>query len=122
MKSSNDHHFPHERLDAFWVALELAVVCQRIADGIPRGYRHVADQLQRAGTGVPLLVAEGANRASRGQKRQRFEEARGECGEAAAAARLALALKLANAAEVQAAQALAGREAAMLTKLIQRFS
>ena len=121
MKFDTPHPFPHHRLDAFKVALELAVLCNQVAADIPRGHRPLADQLLRSSSAVPLLVAEGANRLTAAQKRQRFVEARGECGETAAAVELAAALGLVNCHDAQVALALAGRVGAMLTRLIQRF-
>ena len=52
--------FPHERLDAYHVALELAKMACRMASRIPRGHRKLADQLQRSGTAPVCLIAEGA--------------------------------------------------------------
>ena len=68
-----------------------------------------------------LLIAEGANRRTAGDKRQRFSMARGECGECAAATEVALTLRLVPRDEAQRVMVLAGRVAAMLTRLIQRF-
>lgn len=122
---SHDHpitNFAHHRLDVFRVSLELAVASRRLADAVPHGYRTVADQLLRAGCAVPLLVSEGANRLTPGQKRQRFSEARGECGECAAAAELGSVLGLVPADDARAVLVLADRVAAMLTRLVQRFS
>ena len=51
---------------------------------LPGENGRLLDQLRPAASATPLLIAEGANRTTRGQKRQRFVEARGECGEAAA--------------------------------------
>ena len=70
--------FAHHRLDVYELALELAVSAKGISEQIPRGYRSLSDQLIRSGSGVVLLIAEGANRFSSAQKRQRFVEARGE--------------------------------------------
>ena len=80
--------FAHDRLDVYELALDLAVLAKEISEQIPRGYRSLSDQLIRSGSGVVLLIAEGANRSSAAQKRQRFIEARGECGEAAATVEL----------------------------------
>jgi len=114
--------FPHQRLDAYTVAVDLAVAAKALSDRVPRGLRGLADQLLRAGTAVPLLVAEGADRCAAGTKRQRFAEARGEAGECAAAIELGLRLGLFSPAEGQAATQLASRVSAMLTRLIQRFA
>ena len=114
--------FPHSRLDAYRISLELASAARRMSDAIPHGYRTLADQLLRAGIAVPLLISEGANRVTPGQKRQRFSEARGECGECAAAAEVAAVLGLVSPAEAQTVMVLADRVAAMLTRLVQRLS
>ena len=66
-------------------------------------------------------TAEGANRYTAGAKRQRYSEARSECGEVAAAAELLAVLGLAPRDECEALLALAGRVGAMLTRLIQRI-
>lgn len=77
---------------------------------------------QRAAGSTVLLIGEGANRFSQGQKRQRYAEARGECGEVAAALELLVVLELVPAADAQQALTLAGRVGAMLTRLLQRFA
>ena len=86
--------FAHHRLEAYHAALDLADAGHRLARRIPHGYRWLADHLIRAACAVPVLTAEGANRASPGNKRQRFSEALGECGEAAAVAELVERLAL----------------------------
>ena len=114
--------FPHHRLDAYRLSLKLAEQAKELSDAVPRGYRKVADQLLRAGTSTVLLIAEGANRYTAGHKRQRFMEARGECGEVAAAAELLARLGLVPVADAQRLHDTAGRVAAMLTGLIKRVS
>lgn len=114
--------FPHHKLDAYRVALQMAQQAKAVADRLPRGYRSFADQMLRSAGGAVLLLAEGANRFSRAQKVQRFNEARGECGETAACAELVATLGLVPEAEAVKLQQLAGRVAAMLTGLIRRLS
>lgn len=109
--------FPHQRLDVFALAVDLAVAAKGLADGVPRGYRSLADQLIRSGSAVALLVAEGANRGSVAQKRQRFNEARGECGEAAATVHVLTRMELATQEEAGRFEAAADRIAAMLVNL-----
>lgn len=122
MGRDNGTEFPHHRLDAYRVSLELAAAARLLADRIPRGHRSLADQMQRAAVSTVLLIAEGANRRGAGEKRHRFSLARGECAECAAAVELAAALGLTPAADATQAQLLAGRIAAMLTRLIRRWS
>jgi four helix bundle protein len=114
--------FPHYRLDAYWLSIELGVLSKEIADRIPRGYRRVADQLIRSGPAVGLLTAEGANRWSVAQKRQRFIEALGECGEAAATVQMAARMGLVSVADETSFLRIADRVAATLTGLIKRLA
>ena len=112
--------FSHERLDVYRVGLEMARVSRQLADRVPRGYRSFADQLLRAAGQTVLLIGEGANRYTTGQKRQRYSEARGEAGEVAAAVELLATLRLVPKPDADEVIHLAGRVAAMLTRLIQR--
>jgi four helix bundle protein len=112
--------FSHQRLDVYRVALEMARRSRELADRVPRGYRTFADQLLRSAGQTVLLIGEGANRYTAGQKRQRYTEARGESGEVASAVELLATLQLVPQAEADEIMHLAGRVAAMLTRLIQR--
>ena len=114
--------FPHEKLDAYDVALKMAVLAKKTAQNIPRGHRNVADHMVRAAANAVLLLAEGANRRASAEKRQRFVESRGECGEVAAAADLVLLLDLTSSrAGTEELKRLAARVSAMLTRLIALF-
>jgi len=113
--------FPHEKLDAYQVALEMAALAKKVAEQIPRGHRNVADHMLRAASNTVLLLAEGANRRGPGEKRQRFAESRGECGEVGAAGDLLLAYDLGSRADAETLKRLASRVSAMLTRLIARL-
>ena len=117
---ATSYPFSHQRLDVYRVALEMARRSRELADRVPRGYRTFADQLLRSAGQTVLLIGEGANRYTAGQKRQRYTEARGESGEVAAAVELLATLRLIAQAEANEVMHLAGRVAAMLTRLIQR--
>jgi four helix bundle protein len=112
--------FSHQKLDVYRVALEMACRSREVADRVPRGYRSFADQLLRAAGQTVLLIGEGANRYTAGQKRQRYTEARGETGEVASCLELLATLRLIPQTEADEIIHLAGRVAAMLTRLIQR--
>jgi four helix bundle protein len=113
--------FPHEKLDAYQVALKMVALANKLADEIPRGHRSIADHLLRASSNTVLLLAEGANRRGAGQKRQRFVESRGECGEVGAAADLLVVLNMGAVADAEQLKRLASRVSAMLTRLIARL-
>ncbi|MBI4821295.1 MAG: four helix bundle protein, partial [Deltaproteobacteria bacterium] len=114
--------FPHERLDAYQVALQMAALSKKLAKEIPRGHRSIADHLLRAASNTELLLAEGANRRGSAQKRHRFVESRGECAEVAAAADLLLVLDMGSPTDAETLKHLPGRVSAMLTRLIARLS
>ena len=81
---------------------------------MPRGNANLADQLSRASVSTVTNIAEGANRLGTGEN-ARSSPSLPACIE------LAAALGLVPRPEAEAALVLAGRIAAMLTRLIQRF-
>ena len=113
--------FPHDKLDAYRIACELAALANNIAAQIPRGHRNIADHLLRCASNTALLLAEGANRRGAASKRQRFSESRGECAEVAAAGDLLLAMEIGPRHDAQKLKGLASRVSAMLTGLIKRL-
>ena len=88
---------------------------------IPHGYRKFADQLIRSGCATPILTAEGANRRSPGVKRQRYAEALGETGEAAAIAEIVYDAGLVAGSAPADVLRKADRAAALLTGLVKAF-
>lgn len=128
MQASDDHEadkdsvgsFPHEKLDAYRVALEIVALANKVAEQIPRGHRNIADHLLRAAQNTVLLLAEGANRRGSALKRQRFVESRGECGEVAAAADVLLTSNVGTPSDAKDLKHRASRVSAMLTRLIAR--
>ena len=119
----NPHgNFPHHRLDVFVASKALVVAARKASDQVPRGYRTFADQLLRSAGGAYGGVVEGANRRTKGLKRDAFGRARAEAGEAAGWAELLGDLGLIPAKDAGEIVAVADRVAAMLTRLVQRFS
>jgi four helix bundle protein len=113
--------FPHEKLDAYQVALAMATLANKVGAQIPRGHRNIADHLLRAASNTVLLLAEGGNRRGAGEKRQRFAESRGECGEVGAAGDLLVAYDIGSRGDAETLKRLASRVSAMLTRLIARL-
>jgi four helix bundle protein len=122
MSRTKHDNFPHQRLDAWGVSLELAQACKDSADVVPRGYRSFADQLLRAGASAGANFVEGANRRTAGEKRNAFGKARGEAGEAAGHAEMLATLGLLPWDKAHRVMDLADRLCAVLTKLLQRWS
>ncbi|MBW2527497.1 MAG: four helix bundle protein [Deltaproteobacteria bacterium] len=115
-------HFTHYELIAFHVAQELADLVMVIAPQVPEGHAKMVDQIVRAATGAEALVAEGANRYTPKQKRQRFVEARGEAGEVAAHLERLRRYRFISEAQLHQGLGLADRLCALLTGLIRRHS
>ena len=63
MAASNERYFPHDRLDVYRTAVEFERGSRRILALLPRS-SHLADQLHRAATSIPLNIAEGAGEFS----------------------------------------------------------
>jgi four helix bundle protein len=61
-------YFDHEKLDVYQAAIELVVLIDDIVEHLPKGRAYLADQFQRAGTSVPLNIAEGAGEYSSAEK------------------------------------------------------
>lgn len=62
------HFFDHEKLDVYQVALEFVALVDNIVEHLPIGKAYLADQLKRAGSSVPLNIAEGAGEYSGNEK------------------------------------------------------
>jgi four helix bundle protein len=68
--------FDHEKLDVYKAAIELIVLIDKIIEHLPRGKSYLADQLQRAGSSVPLNIAEGAGEYSSSEKSRFYRMAK----------------------------------------------
>ena len=63
--SRQEHAFPHDRLDAYNVGLELVAQAKGLAARVPRGHRTLADQIMRAaGRPQDLADVDALERAS----------------------------------------------------------
>ncbi|MEZ6184458.1 MAG: four helix bundle protein [Planctomycetota bacterium] len=90
-------HFPHQRLEAFEKALEVARWVHHVRDKIPADLRR---QLTRATESVALNLAEGAG-SSGGNRRRHFQLAYGSAAEAHAATALLAAYGLPGSKQTQ---------------------
>lgn len=111
--------FPHQRLDAYRVARELAAGCVALTTHMPRGFAELRDQARRASLSVVRQIAEGAGRATLADKRARYVIARGEVAELDATLDMVLMLGLVATRDGAHLRRLAGRVSAMLTGLIR---
>ncbi len=75
--------FDHEKWDVYKVALDMVILISEIVDQLPRGKAYLADQLQRAGTSIPLNIAEGAGEYSFSEKARFYRIAKRSATECA---------------------------------------
>ena len=115
-------NFVHHRLEVYHLALAMLTLVHAMTKKMPRGYSRFAHQVLDAAGSTVANIGEGANRVTRGQKRQRFSEAKGEAGEVAAHTEVLMAMGLVSPHEANEILHHADRTCAMLTRLIQRHS
>lgn len=110
----NDLH----QLDVYRCALELYRRIGRLVVQFPRGEADLRSQMRRASRSVPFNLGEGVGKRGRARAAA-YEIALGEAKELIVALDCVEIDELAKLEEVVAAQDLADRVAAMLTKLIR---
>ena len=54
----------HEKLDVYQLAIKFLSLARRILKRIPKGNADLADQLKRASSSIPLLIAEGVGKTT----------------------------------------------------------
>jgi len=114
--------FEHEHLDVYRAAIDFLVVADEIAARLPRGRAYLADQLRRAGTSIPLNIAEGAGEFSPGDKAKFYRIARRSATECAAILDVCRATNLANTEALSSGRTLLLRIVAMLTAMVLRLN
>ncbi len=109
--------FDHEKLDVYQAAIALVVLIDEIVERLPRGRAYLADQLLRAGTSVPLNIAEGAGEYSANEKIRFYRMARRSATECAGIIDVCRRLQLIDEAQYSKGRELLIRIVAMLTKM-----
>ena len=112
-RRQNDLH----KLDVYRCALELYRTIGRITAGFPRGEADLPSQMNRARRSVPFNIGEGVGKRGKARAAS-YEIALGETKELIVALDCVEIDQLASAESIVAAQDLADRVAAMLSKLI----
>jgi four helix bundle protein len=110
-------YFDYERWDVYRAALEFIVMIKDIVEQFPRGNAYLTDQLQRAGTSVPLNIAEGAGEHSTNEKARFYRIAKRSATECASILDVCKQLELITEERYLKARALLLRVVAMLTKM-----
>jgi four helix bundle protein len=112
-------NFDHEKLDVYQVSLSLVILLDEVVKKFPRGSAYLSDQLMRAGTSVPLNIAEGAGEYSSNEKIRFYRMARRSATECASIIDVCKKLKIIEDALYQNGRDLLLRLVSMLTKMAQ---
>jgi four helix bundle protein len=112
--------FDHEKLHVYQTAIEFVAFVDCLVEHLPRGRSYLADQLQRAGTSVPLNIAEGAGEFSRNEKVRFYRIAKRSATECAAILDVCRRLGLVEAASFHEGRDLLIRIVSMLTKMTHK--
>lgn len=110
-------YFDHERWDVYQVALDVVVLIGEVVEQLPRGKAYLADQLQRAGTSIPLNIAEGAGEHSANEKARFYRMAKRSATECASIFDVCKRLQIIDENQYAKSRELLLRIAAMLTKM-----
>lgn len=116
-EQSKTGYFDHERWDVYQASLGFIIVIKQIVDQLPRGNAYLADQLQRAGTSVPLNIAEGAGEHSTSEKVRFYRMAKRSATECSSILDVCKQLKLITEDLYTYGRSLLLRIVAMLTKM-----
>jgi four helix bundle protein len=114
------HTFDHERLDVYRAAIEFVVLIDKIVEQFPRGRAYLADQLLRAGTSIPLNIAEGAGEYSSSEKGRFYRMAKRSATECAGIFDICKQLGMVDEELFVKGRELLVRIVAMLTKMAQK--
>ena len=114
------HVFDHEKLDVYVAAIEFVTLADDVVEQLPRGRGHLADQLHRAATSIPLNIAEGAGEFSPSEKARFYRMARRSATECAAILHVLHRLVLVDDARYNAGRELLLRIVAMLVQMVRR--
>jgi four helix bundle protein len=114
------HTFDHEKLDVYRAAIEFVILVDKIVEQFPRGRAYLADQLLRAGTSIPLNIAEGAGEYSSSEKGRFYRMAKRSATECAGIFDICKQLGMVDEGLFVKGRELLVRIVAMLTKMAQK--
>ena len=114
------NEFDHEKMDVYVAAIDFVSAADEVIRHFPRGRAHLADQLHRAATSVPLNIAEGAGEFSASEKARFYRMAKRSATEAAATLHVCPRLGLIDDARYKVARELLLRVVPMLVALVRR--
>lgn len=117
MEKPKAGYFDHERWDVYQAALDFVILVSDIVEHFPRGKAYLADQLQRAGTSIPLNIAEGAGENAISEKARFYRMAKRSATECSSILDVCERLRIIEGSRYVKGRELLLRIVAMLTKM-----
>lgn len=115
------YYLDHEKLEAYHLAIRFVVLADEIAENLPRGRAYLADQLRRAGSSVPLNIAEGAGEYAPAEKARFYRMAKRSATECSSILDILQHLHLVSQEQFSTVRELLAPIVAMLIKMTQRL-
>ncbi len=115
-------YFDHEKLDVYQIAIQFVILIDAVVKDFPKGRSYLSDQLQRAGTSIPLNIAEGSGEFSLSEKGRFYRMAKRSATECAGIIDVCKHLQLIEESNYLNGRSLLIRIVAMLTKMAQNSS
>jgi four helix bundle protein len=114
------YYLDHEKLDVYRFAIRFVVLADEIVENLPRGRAYLVDQLRRAGSSIPLNIAEGAGEYASTEKARFYRMAKRSATECSSILDI-LQQQLIDQELFSKARELLAPIVAMLIKMIQRL-
>lgn len=111
--------FAHEKFDVYNLAIDFVVLADDVVEEFPKGRGYLADQLLRASTSIPLNIAEGTGKISKGSKKNYYSISQASTAECSAIFDVCNKLKIINQEHYIMGKEMLSRIAVMLTKLMK---
>ena len=116
------YYLDHEKLDVYRFAIQFVVLADEIVANLPRGRAYLADQLRRAGSSIPLNIAEGAGEFVPAEKARFYRMAKRSATECSSILDILQHLQLIEKQLFSSGRELLTRIVAMLIKMVQRLA
>jgi four helix bundle protein len=120
MSHTMSYYLDHEKLDVYRLAIQFVVLVDEIVDCLPRGRAYLADQLRRAGSSIPLNIAEGAGEFAPTEKTRFYRMAKRSATECSSILDILQHLNLIEEQHHTKARELLVRTIAMLIRMTQK--
>lgn len=115
------YYLDHEKLDVYQLSIQFVVLADKIVENMPRGRAYLVDQLRRAGSSIPLNIAEGAGEFAPTEKARFYRMAKRSATECSSILDILRHLQLIEEQLFSKARELLVRTVAMLIKMVQRL-